>query len=86
MMDYTGFGSLQGIPGKCVDMDTGADTQCASSPSIRWVPAFVIPPIQADGVTFTIVTADTGAGPVEYFVKPLEVGQRMKKDDVGVRD
>jgi len=79
MMDYTGFGNLQGIPGKCVDMDTGADTPCASSSSIRWVPAFVIPPIQADGVTYTTVSVDT----VDYFVKPLELGQRMKKDDLG---
>ena len=79
MMDYTGFGNLQGIPGKCVDLDTGADTPCAPSPSIRWVPAFVIPPLQADGVTYTTVSVDT----VVYFVKPLELGQRMKKDDLG---
>jgi hypothetical protein len=75
MLDYTGFGNLQGIPGKCVNMDTGLEAQCTSGSTIRYVPAFVIPPTQADG-TLTKVTVDT----TEYLVKPLELEQRMKQD------
>lgn len=78
MLEYSGFGNLQGIPGKCVDMDTGLEAQCANDPGIRYVPAFVIPPKQADG-TLTKVTVDS----TEYLVKPLELEQRMSKVDVG---
>jgi hypothetical protein len=74
MMDYSGFGNLQGIPGKCVDMETGLEAQCTNSSTIRYVPAFLIPPTQADG-TLTKVMVDT----TEYLVKPLELEQRMKK-------
>lgn len=78
MLEYSGFGNLNGIPGKCVDMDSGLEAQCANDPGIRYVPAFVIPPTQADG-SLTKVTVDT----TEYLVKPLELEQRMKKDDAG---
>jgi hypothetical protein len=78
MMDYAGFGNLQGIPGKCVDMDTGLDAACTNSSSIRYVPAFVIPPTQTNG-SLTTVTVDA----TEYLVKPLELEQRMMKVDVG---
>jgi hypothetical protein len=78
MLDYSGFGNLNGIPGKCVNMDTGADADCAPDPTIRWVPAFVIPPVQTDG-SLTKVTVDA----TEYVVKPLQLEQRMKKDDAG---
>ncbi len=76
MMEYSGFGNLNGIPGKCVNMDTGLDAECTNSSTIRYVPAFVIPPVQADG-SLTKVTVDT----TEYLVKPLELEQRMKKVD-----
>lgn len=78
MLDYSGFGNLNGIPGKCVDMDTGLEAQCANNPSIRYVPAYVIPPAQTDG-SLTKVTVDT----TEYLVKPLALEQRMMKVDVG---
>lgn len=79
MMEYSGFGNLNGIPGKCVDMDTGLDAACVNNdPKIRYVPAFVIPPVQADG-SLTTVTVDT----TEYLVKPLELEQRMKQDASG---
>jgi hypothetical protein len=74
MMDYSGFGNLQGIPGKCVDMETGLEAQCTNSSTIRYVPAFLIPPTQADG-SLTKVMVDT----TEYLVKPLELEQRMMK-------
>ncbi|MCK9419148.1 MAG: hypothetical protein M0R70_07200 [Nitrospirae bacterium] len=78
MLDYSGFGNLNGIPGKCVDMDSGLEAQCASDPKIRYVPAFVIPPVQTDG-SLTKVMVDA----TEYLVKPLELEQRMMKVDVG---
>jgi hypothetical protein len=76
MMDYSGFGNLNGIPGKCVNMDTGLEAQCTNSSTVRYVPAFVIPPVQADG-SLTKVTVDT----TEYLVKPLELEQRMMPVD-----
>jgi hypothetical protein len=76
MLDYSGFGNLNGIPGKCVDMDSGLEAQCASDPKIRYVPAFVIPPVQTDG-SLTKVMVDA----TEYLVKPLELEQRMMKVD-----
>lgn len=78
MLDYSGFGNLNGIPGKCVSMDTGKDIDCAPGSEIKWVPAFVIPPVQADG-SLTKVTVDT----TEYLVKPLQLEQRMKEDGAG---
>jgi hypothetical protein len=78
LLEYSGFGNLNGIPGKCVNMDTGAEVQCAPDPAIRYVPAFLIPPTQADG-SLTKVTVDT----TEYLVKPLELEQRMMRDDAG---
>ncbi len=73
-MDYSGFGNLNGIPGKCVDMDTGLEANCANggSSSIRWVPAFTIPATQADG-SLTEVSDGTNS----YIVKALDIEQRM---------
>ena len=66
-LEYSGFGDLQGIPGKCVNPDTGATVTDCSGNGFRWVPEFTIP---ADS-TVTI-------GGVEYLVKPLDMEQRMK--------
>jgi hypothetical protein len=69
-LEYSGFGNLNGIPGKCVDPDTGNDIPCG--PESRWVPQFNIPEgAQVDDV----VTA------TPYFVKPLDMEQRMKEAD-----
>jgi hypothetical protein len=78
MMEYSGFGNLNGIPGKCVNMDTGLEAPCSNSSNIRYVPAFLISPTQADG-TLTKVTVDT----TDYLVKPLELEQRMKSVALG---
>lgn len=81
LLQYGGFGQLQGIPGKCVDMDSGLNADCSLGGSgnnaIRWVPQFTIPRVKQDGVTLTTVTDPNN---VPYFVKPLEVEQRMKTD------
>jgi hypothetical protein len=70
-LEYGGFGDLHGIPGKCVDMDTGADADCSQggpgSP-IRWVPEFTIP----DG------SSATDALSASYYIKALEKEQRMR--------
>jgi len=69
-LEYNGFGDLHGIPGKCVDMDTGLDADCSQGGPgsfIRWVPEFTIP----DGSVAT-------SGATSYYVKALELEQRMK--------
>lgn len=66
-LEYSGFGDLHGIPGVCVDMDTGAATECGAGTNIRWAPEFLIPA----GSTAT-------AGGITYYIKPLELEQRMK--------
>ena len=74
-LEYAGFGDLHGIPGKCVDMDTGADADCSTggpgSP-IRWVPEFTIP----DGSAAI-------SGSATYYMKSLEKEQRMMQDPSG---
>lgn len=77
-LQYSGFGRLDGIPGKCVNLDTGGVVDCSlsnGSKSIRWVPQFIIPPM-TDGY----LTALTDDKLNEYYVKPLEISQRMKQD------
>lgn len=68
-LEYNGFGNLQGIPGKCVDRTTGADTSCG--PGTRWIPELTIP----DGAT---VEGDAAA----YLAKALEKEQRMRSVDL----
>jgi hypothetical protein len=82
MMQYCGFGQLNGIPGKCVEMNTGADADCSqsqNSQSIRWVPAFTIPTLTSGNLT----TVTDSSNNTAYFVKPLQVEQRMMKDPSG---
>jgi hypothetical protein len=65
-LEYSGFGNLQGIPGKCVDKDAGEEMPCG--PDTRWIPQFNIP-------SDTQVT-DAADGTI-YRVKQLEKEQRM---------
>ena len=75
-LQYSGFGDLQGIPGKCVNLDTGLDANCGSGGNaIRWVPEFSIPAGNGAGV-LTEVT-DLGQPTITYFVKALEKEQRL---------
>lgn len=67
-LQYAGFGELQGIPGKCVDRDSGVDTACG--PDTRWIPEFSIP-----AGTNVI---DGSNNTTEYIIKPLEMEQRMQ--------
>lgn len=47
-LQFSGFGDLNGIPGRCVDPYTNTEVSCSSS--TRWYPAFPI----ADGTEITI--------------------------------
>ena len=68
-LEYAGFGSLLGIPGKCFNPENPADNDpdCGKS-GRRWVPAFTIPAgsIASDAAN-------------QYLIKPLEVERRMSK-------
>jgi hypothetical protein len=73
-LEYSGFGNLNGIPGICVDPDTGGEIPCG--PDSRWVPQFNIP---AGSEVFDV------AAPISYVAKPLEMEQRMKDtQDLGL--
>lgn len=69
-LEYAGFGELHGIPGTCVDMDTGQPASCG--PNTRWVAEFMIP----EGAE---VTYSSNGATITNYVKPLEVEQRMRK-------
>jgi|SaaInl8_200m_RNA_FD_contig_61_727190_length_2658_multi_9_in_0_out_0_1 hypothetical protein len=66
-LEYQGFGNLHGIPGRCIDKDTGASVSCDGN--VRWIPEFSIVP----GTTVTNIVDGT----TEYVVKPLHGEQRM---------
>lgn len=72
-LQYSGFGDLQGIPGRCVDPnDPSAMVMDCSQQGMRWVPEFTIPA----GSLALVNSAD-------YLVKPLDVEQRMAKANGG---
>lgn len=74
-LDYGGRGDLYGLPGKCVDMDSGQDTDCydeEGTKHIRWVPEISI----ADGST----VRDSTSGEA-YYVKAIDKEQRMQAVD-----
>jgi len=63
-LEYSGFGQLWGIPGTCVDMDSGEPTTCGEG--TRWISEFMIP-----------AGAEVTNNGTTYYVKPLEVEQTM---------
>lgn len=70
-LKYGEFGNLQGIPGKCFNPEDPSDESLdCSRPGRRWVPEFTIP-----GGSI----AQNEAGIDAYYIKPLEVEQRMSK-------
>jgi len=74
-LEYSGFGNLQGIPGKCVNMDTGLEADCSTggpNTPIQWVAGFTIP----NGSAAT-------DGDDTYYIKALEKSQRMQQDPAG---
>ncbi|MBF0103787.1 MAG: hypothetical protein HQM16_00540 [Deltaproteobacteria bacterium] len=71
-LSYEGHGDLWGIPGKCINEDTGTEVNCAEGMDgdvfIRWVPEFAI----ANGAAVTDIATNT-----TYYVKALEREQQM---------
>jgi hypothetical protein len=81
-LEYNGFGNLSGIPGACVDMNTGEVMQTCDN-TTRWVPEFTIPDVQPAGAPNPgNLTEVTGPDSVQYIVKALEKEQRMQLLDV----
>ena len=78
-LEYNGMGDLWGIPGKCIDADTGLDVDCSKGGEegnfIRWVPEFSL----SEGSLVTHVESN-----VNYYVKPLEVEQQMISVDPAI--
>jgi hypothetical protein len=71
-LDYSSFGNLWGIPGACVDEDTGQEVPCSSA--TRWIPQFTIP----EGSEVTDATDSV----TKYLVKPLDIERRMGPVDL----
>ncbi|MEW6602757.1 MAG: hypothetical protein AB1499_17430, partial [Nitrospirota bacterium] len=71
-LEYSGFGNLWGIPGKCIDWDSGAEVECG--PETRWIPQF--------SLTAGSEVTDVADGVTKYYVKPLEMEQRMQEVDI----
>jgi len=79
-LEYSGFGDLNGIPGKCVDIDdpSNLNVNCSDSGTnraIRWVPEFSIPRSDAAGNLTEVI--DVAQPTITYFVKALETEQRL---------
>jgi hypothetical protein len=72
-LDYNGFGQLNGIPGKCIDTSTGLEALDCNGSNKRYVPEFSIP----SGSTVK-------NGSTTYYVKALDIEQRMVKKDASV--
>ena len=72
-LEYNGFGDLWGIPGKCIDADSGEEVSCheggEEGKHVRWVPEFSI------GEGETVV--NTSDNTTTYYVKPMEMEQHM---------
>ncbi|MEK6742183.1 MAG: hypothetical protein AABZ15_01120 [Nitrospirota bacterium] len=79
-LEYSGFGELNGIPGKCVDIDdpSNLNVNCSDSGTnraIRWVPEFSIP--RADAAGDLTELTDVAQPAITYFIKALETEQRL---------
>jgi hypothetical protein len=71
LLQFDGFGNLDGIPGDCVSNTDNTPESC-STPGARYVPAFAIP----DGTTMTLTLSGTNT---PLIVKALDMGLRLSK-------
>jgi hypothetical protein len=71
MLQFNGFGNLQGIPGHCVNPVDNAPANCSTA-NVRYVPEFSIP----DAATMTL-------GSTSLIVKALNSEIRLKNLGVG---
>ncbi len=72
LLQFNGFGNLNGIPGFCVDPVTNATVDCSTAGS-RYVPMFSI----ADGSTMTL-PGSGGSAAIPLIVKALNAEVRLK--------
>ncbi len=75
VLQYSGFGNLWGLPGKCVSPDDNAEISCGSSSNARFVPQFTIP----HSLTTGLVTN----GGSTYYVKWLDRELRLAEQPLG---
>ena len=71
VLQFDGFGNLEGIPGSCVSSLDNSPVSCGNA-NARYVPAFALP----DGSTMTLTT---GAGSTPLIVKGLDTEIRLSK-------
>jgi hypothetical protein len=68
LLQFDGFGNLNGIPGYCVDPLNNATVDCGTTPNARYVPMFSLP----DGATMKLDSSTT------LIVKALSAELRLK--------
>ncbi len=75
VLQYSGFGNLWGIPGKCVSSVDNSEVSCAGGGHVRFVPQFSIP----FSLTAGVVTHDS----TPYYVKWLDRELRLAEEPAG---
>lgn len=76
LLQFNGFGNLNGIPGYCVDPTDNSTVDCGS-PNSRYVSMFSLP----DGATMTLPVTGTSGTPL--IVKALNEELRLNKVNCG---
>lgn len=71
LLQFDGFGNLEGIPGYCVSSTDNSPVDCSVA-NARYVPAFAIP----DGTTMTLATP---AGSTPLVIKGLDTEIRLSQ-------
>jgi hypothetical protein len=75
VLQYSGFGNLWGIPGKCVSAIDNSEVNCAGGSNVRFVPLFSIP--------FSLSTGTVTQGASSYYVKWLDRELRLSEQALG---
>lgn len=75
VLQYSGFGNLWGVPGKCVSADDNSEVSCAGGSNVRFVPRFSIP--------FSLTTGVVTHASTPYYVKWLDRELRLAEEPLG---
>lgn len=75
VLQYSGFGNLWGIPGKCVSAVDNSEVSCAGGGNVRFVPRFSIP--------FSLATGVVTHNATPYYVKWLDRELRLAEESLG---
>jgi len=84
ILQYSGFGNLNGIPGSCVSATTNLPVDCANDPSVRYVPQFVIPYDPSASPQQGVVTTTDSGVTTTYLVKWLNREIRFARKNASV--